>query len=104
MFPTEMYVHTAAVQTYLGTGPNGDTFATTVNVPCFADDQQNVTVNGTSVAVTDATNLYADPSWLATLTPNSKVVVNGQSARVISVKRHLSGSLLLPDHLEVTIR
>lgn len=107
----DFYVHTATVETYQGNGTYGDTWLPQVAVPCFADDGQDVTVNGTTVAVTDQTKLYADLAYAPDTVPtagqfaaNSKVTVNGQVARVVSVKRHSSADLGLPDHVEVTIK
>ncbi len=100
----EFYVHTASVQTYTGTGPRGDTFASAVAVACFVDDEQDVTLQGTTIAVSDLTKVYAPLSAASLFTPASKVTVNGQQARVTAMKRHSSGALGLPDHVEVTIK
>lgn len=100
-----------SVETCSGSGPYGDTFLTATNVACFVDDAQDVSVGGTSVIVTDTTKLYADLKYAPSVTPtagqfavNSRVTVNGQSTRVVNVKRRASGTLGLPDHVEVTVR
>lgn len=111
MVLNRFYIHTATVQTCAGSGPYGDTFLPPVQVPCFADDAQDVQVQGTTVAVTDSTVVYADLAWAPSnpptagqFAPNSKVSVNGQDARVISVKRRSGDALGLPSHVQVSIK
>lgn len=105
------FVNSVSVETSAGSGPYGDTFLNPVTVPCFVDDEQDVTVSGTTVAVADTTKVYADLAYAPASPPtagqfavNSKVTVNGQVCRVINVKRRDGGTLGLPDHVEVTVK
>lgn len=105
------FVHTVMVETNLGTGPYGDTFAAPTAVRCFVDDAQDVVVTGTTVAVNDQTKIYAPPTAAPSTPPvagqfavNSRVTVNGQVTLVHNVKRRSSGALHLPDHVEVSVR
>lgn len=105
------YIHTVTVETSAGVGPYGDTWLPPVSVACFVDDEQDVTVSGTTVAVSDSTKVYADlayapdtPPIAGQFAPNSKVTVNGQVCRVVNVKRRSGDALGLPSHVEVTVK
>lgn len=96
------FVHTVDVETYLGEGGTGDIYADPpVTVACMIDDSTHFVRNSTGEEVVSNTIVYADVSEAPTFAVDSKVTVNGRVARVILQNAYDSGSLGLPDHVEV---
>lgn len=95
-----MFVHTASVETFTGTGAYGATYATPVPVKGFLDDGVVLVRTGTSDQLVQKSIFYAALSDAATLAPKSRITVNGRVAWVSEARRRDGGSLGLPDHVE----
>lgn len=98
------WVHTASVRTRLGTGATGDVYAAPVDVKGFLDFDQNLSITAQSEQYTSGTRWYCALADADKFTLGSEVTANGHAGQVVSVERHASGSLNLPDHLEVVLR
>lgn len=105
----EFYVHTATVETYLGTGANGPSYAAGVDIACYIDAETVLVTTGTGQQVTQRTTvLYADSSAAALLTVQSRVTStqlgNDDQARVAKLNV-LDVGALMPDmaHVEATL-
>jgi hypothetical protein len=99
------YVHTAVVETFLGSGPTGDLYAAPVTVKGFLDDGivRQVGSNGAEVQVAQ-TKFYCDLSSADLFKPESRVTVNGRATQVNYVRRRDGAGLPLPSHCEVDLR
>jgi len=93
-------VHSVTVETYLGSGAYGDTYADPAPIPCFLDDGVHLTRDRAGAEVASTSTVYAAPGSRAALAPGSRVTVNGRTAFVISVNDRNGGPLGLPDHVE----
>lgn len=94
------YVHSVAVETFVGVGPYGDAYWEPRNVPCFLDDGTHLVRNKNGEEVVSMTTIFADPQYADALIADSRVTANGRVAYVITVNSHDSGPLNLPDHVE----
>jgi hypothetical protein len=106
----EFYVHTAVVETLLGTNGYGeDTFADPVTLDadagngCFLVDGRHLVRTADGEQVISESQLYTKPDNAALFTPNSRVTVNGLTSRVIRANLNTSGPLDLPDHVSVSL-
>lgn len=100
-----LFVHTAAVETFLGAGPTGDTYAAEVEIPCFFDEGLVRVQTAGGEALVQRSTLYAPLSALDTLKPESNVRVNGRIGQVDSVRRRDGGALFSAvNHLEVDLK
>ena len=98
-----LFVHTASVETWLGAGAYGDTYAAPVSVAGLLDDGVVLVRTGTSEQLEQKSIFYAALSDAAKFVPDSRVTVNGRAAWVSAVRRRDGGSLGLPDHVEVDL-
>lgn len=98
-----MFIHTATVETFAGTGAYGDTYMAPVQVQGFLDDGVVLVSTGTSQQLEQKSIFYAALSDAAKFVPDSRVTVNGRQAWVSSVRRRDGGALGLPDHVEVDL-
>ena len=100
----EFYVHTAQVEMFLGTNGYGeDTFAAPVSVVCFTDEARKLVRDKAGEQVVSETTLATYPVSAPLFVAGSKVTVNGNESRVIKTKLGDSGTLDLPDHIEVSL-
>ena len=100
----EFYVHTAAVEMFLGTtGYGEDTFAAPVNVACFAEETRRLVRDKDGEQVVSESTLYTFPITGPLFAPDSRVTLNGMVSRVIRKSVHDSGDLDLPDHTAVAL-
>lgn len=97
------FVHTATVETFMGTGAYGDTYAAPVTVAGFLDDGVVLVRTGTSEQLVQKSIFYAALTDAAKLVPQSRVTVNGRASFVSEARRRDGGSLGLPDHVEVDL-
>lgn len=95
------WVHTASVETFLGAGPTGDTYAAAVAVKGFLDDGVVLVQSAAGEQLVQKTIFFAALSDADKFIPESRVTVNGLAAQVSTVRRRDGGSLGLPDHIEV---
>lgn len=100
----DFWVHTVTVETYTGTGDDGDLFAAPVDVLGFMDGGTKVIRTATGELVVTSAPFYAPISSAALFVANSRVTYQGKQSRVFAVTIHDSGDLDLPDHVEVTLQ
>lgn len=98
---TLFFVHTVSVETLTGQGGHGPVYAAPVQIPCFIDDSLHLVRNAEGQEVVSSTVVYADSAVASSFAVNSRVTANGKVAHVITLNAHDSGSLGLPDHVEV---
>lgn len=104
----DMYVHTAAVETYQGTNADGeDIYSDPIDVACYAEGQRRVVLNADGEQVLSETTLYTSPDHLNAFLPLSRVTVPDVmpfgAARVIRVNVYKSGDMDLPDNIAVAL-
>lgn len=105
-FPGTFFVHTASVSTFLGSTATGAKLADPVDDACFIEDDQKLVVNASGEQVASSAVLYARRSSAALYAPGSEVtssILPGRARRVISIHVYDSGSLGLPDHVQVAL-
>ena len=107
---SDFYVHTAIVETFLGTSGYGEdlfdppvTLSPDTNSGCFLDDTRHLVRSSTGEQMVSESTLYTFPTAAALFVPNSRVTVRGNQSRVIKANLNESGDLDLPDHLAVTL-
>jgi hypothetical protein len=101
---SDFYIHTATVETFTGTGARGPAFAAPIAKAGFAEDGRKLVRNATGQEVVSETTWFTSLDDVALYTADSKVTVNGRTARVIIAKRRDLGALG-PEvsHLEVNL-
>lgn len=101
---TALFVHTASVETFLGSSATGDAYAAPVTVMGFLDDGIVRVQTSTSEELVQKAMFYAALSDAPTFTLQSRVTVNGRAAQVTAV-RERSGATLLSavEHIEVDL-
>jgi hypothetical protein len=113
----EFFVHSVSVETWKGTGPNGDVYNTAVVLAppngVFVDDSRKLVRNSAGEQVVSETTLYTSINNVALFIEKSRVTVLADSdgdeitpmraALVIKVNANDAGNLDLPDHLAVTL-
>lgn len=101
---SDLYVHTAAVEMFLGTNGYGeDTFAAPVTVVCFIDPGRKLVRGKDGEQVVSESTLATYPISAPLFVADSRVTVNGDESRVIKTKLAASGDLDLPDHVAVSL-
>lgn len=104
----DFWVHEITVVPYLGEGAYGSTYGPESTAAGFVDDsRKSVRTAGGDEVVSEAT-FYGPPDLADRFAPESRVTLWAGSpaertATVITLKRLSSGSLGLPDHVEVTL-
>lgn len=97
------FVHTATVETYTGAGPTGDTYAAAVAKKGLLDDGVVLVRTSAGEQLVQKTIWYGPLTDAAAFPPQSRVTVNGRAVQVSAVRRRDSGTLGLPDHIEVDL-
>ena len=97
------FIHTAAVETFTGAGPTGDTYAASVDVKGFLDDGIVRVQTSAGEQLVQKSIFYAALTDAAKFVDESRVTVNGRACQVTGVRRRDGGSLGLPDHVEVDL-
>lgn len=96
--------HTASVETFVGSGPNGDIYAAPVDVSGYLDDGLVRVQGATGEQLVQKSTFYADITDAATFTPESRVTVNGRACQVSAVRRRDAGGLFAAiAHVEVDL-
>ena len=98
-------LHTASVQTYLGAGPTGDTYAASVDVKGFLDDGIIRVQSSAGEQLEQKSIFYAALSDAAVFVDESRVTVNGRACQVTGVRRRDGGAspLSAAGHVEVDL-
>lgn len=100
----DMYVHTCAVEMFLGTAGSGeDTFAVPVTLAGFLDDTRHLVRDKDGEQVVSESSFFTYPVNGPVFAPNSRVTINGHTSRVIRLNTNTSGALDLPDHIAVAL-
>lgn len=99
------WVHEVQVSKYLGTsGRGGDVWADPVPVQCWVEDVIKLVRDTNGAEVVSSATLATALTAADPFAPNSKVQLpSGRVARVLTVSRGDSGSMELPDHIEVAL-
>lgn len=97
------FVHTASVETFLGAGPAGDTYAAPVVVQGFLDDGVVLVQSSIGEQLVQKSIFYAALADAGKFVSESKVTINGAETQVSAVRRRDGGTLGLPDHIEVDL-
>lgn len=100
----DFYVHTATVDTFLGSGPYGDKYQPTSEpVPCMIEESRKLVRSSAGEQVVSETTLWMDKAHYDAFAPESVVYVRGHESKVITRSLADSGDLDLPDHLQVAL-
>lgn len=100
----ELFIHTATVSTFTGSGFSGDQYAAPVDVSGFLDDGLVLESTTAGERLVSKTMFYTGLENVAVMVPESLVTCNGRNMQVRSVRRRDGGSLLAPaSHLEVDL-
>ena len=95
------FVHTASVETFLGAGPTGDTYAAPVDVKGLLDDGIVRVQTSTGEQLEQKSIFYAALTDAAKFVPESRITVNGRAVQVTAVRRRDGDAVGLPSHVEV---
>jgi hypothetical protein len=98
-----LFTQTATVETYLGTGIHGPTYAAAVTVACFVNDGHKLVRDGNGEQVVASTTLYAPLGAVETFAPQSRVTVNGRAAQVIAAYRRDSAGPASAYHAHIEL-
>lgn len=100
----EFYVHTAAVEMFLGTSGNGvDLFAAPVSIACFVDEARKLVRSKDGEQVVSESTLATYPVNGPLFAADSRVTIRDSISRVIKTAYGDSGDLDLPDHIAVSL-
>ncbi len=98
------FVHTATVETFLGSGPQGDVYAAPVTVSGYLDDGIVRVQTASAEELVQKATFYAGIGDAGVFVPQSRVTVNGRACQVTAVRRREAGALLAAaQHVEVDL-
>lgn len=100
---TRFFVHTATVETFLGAGPTGDTYAAPVAVKGFLDDGVVLVRSSAGEQLVQKSMFFSELANAAKFIPESKVTINGVASQVKAIRPRDGGSIGLPDHIEIDL-
>lgn len=92
-----------SLETYQGTGANGDVYAAAVSVSGFLDDAQVRQQTANGIEFVDQTKWYGPLSDASLFTVGSRITVNGRRCVVQTLHRRQDPGLGLPEHIEVDV-
>lgn len=98
-----LFTQPVTVETYAGNGGLGDIYAAPVTVMCFVNDGHERTKATSGVEIVSQSTLYAPLADFGVFTPDSKVTVNGRTARVVSVFRRDSAGPISAHHTQANL-
>lgn len=103
--PSRLLPHTVSVESFVGTGAYGDTYAAAVPVRAMVDEARRVVVAADGVEVTSEARLATKLADADTLLPQSLVTIpwDGRKRKIISVHRGDDAGMGAWQHLEVDI-
>ncbi len=101
--PAFLLRHTVQVETLLGSGPYGDSYAAPVTVKCFRDDKRQIVRGANGDEVVSEVTLYARLAATATFQPDSRVTWDGRTAYVVSLARRDDAGMGAWQHIEVNL-
>lgn len=97
-----LFMHTATVQKYLGSGPTGPSYGPPVVLPGLLDDGLMRTPEPGGVQLVNKTTFFTDLANTDAVPVNSRLTCNGRSMVVTAIRRRDGGWLLgAASHLEV---
>lgn len=99
---TAFWQHETDVRTYEGHGPYGEQYADPVTVPCFIEGRRQLVRDQNGREVTSEATIYGPAHLGNRFLPESTATIDGQERTVITLAKHYSGALDLPDHFEAT--
>lgn len=98
-----LFTQTATVETYLGTGINGPTYAPAATVQCFINDCNKLVRSSTGEQVVASTIVYAPLATVGAFAPRSRVTVNGRITQVIAAYRRDSAGPVSAYHAHIEL-
>lgn len=98
----DFWVSTTTVRTYTGSGPFGETYADPVDVPCFIDNTRRLVRDNDGRELTSEATITGHLSYGDLFQPESTATIDGDERTVLTLAKHYSGMLDLPDHFEAT--
>ncbi len=101
---SDFYVHTAQVETWVGTGAYGILYASPVTVVCFAEDKIRLVRAKDGEQVVSGSTLYMAVTDGALFPPDSRVTVDGRVSYVITQNTNDAPGLNLPEHAAITLK
>lgn len=99
----EFWVHTITVRTNLGEGGTGTIWSAPVTVPCFIDGGVKVIRTATGEQLVTSAPVYAPIVHADILTAGSEVTIRGKTSRILAATVYDSGTLDLPDHVQLAL-
>lgn len=93
---------TTDVATYEGHGPFGEQYADPVPVPCFIEGKRQLVRDQSGREVTSEATIYGPMIHGNRFIPESTATVDGDERTVLTLAKHYSGTIGLPDHFEAT--
>ena len=99
-----LFVHTATVETFLGSGPTGDVYAAPVDVQGYLDDGIVRVQGSTSEQLVQKATFYAAVADAPKFALESRVTVNGRACQVSALRVRDAGAQFGPvAHVEVDL-
>lgn len=105
-----LFTQSVTLETFLGAGAYGDTYADPAEVSCFIQDAVKLTRSSTAEEVVSTTTLFAalatspdSPPVAGQFSAGSRVTVNGRQAFVIHAARQNSGGPTRIHHTRVDL-
>jgi hypothetical protein len=98
------FTQSASVETFGGSGANGDIFAAAVVIAGHLDDGQQWETTETGQQVVSRTKFYTRLAHADLFTPESRVTVNGRTATVVTARLRNADGYGGPSHLEVDLK
>ncbi len=102
---SDFWIHTVAVQPYLGPGPAGDIYGPSQDVLGLWIDGISVTTEAGGEQLAEGSTFYCDRSNASVFPPKTKVTYNGRTS-IVDVAHDYDGATILDDvsHLEVILK
>jgi len=94
----DFFVHTISVEQLIGSGGEGDVYASAVDVRCFVEDTRRLVRGPDGREVVSETTVYA-PAGTTALAPGARVTLPTRAATVITCADLDGGPLALPSHV-----
>lgn len=100
MIPSQLLVHTATIEPYLGSGAYGDTYGAAFDLSCYFEGKRQLVRAADGAEVVSEGVLYANPGDVPA---GSKVTILGRETWAITVSVFDDGGLTGLSHIEVAL-
>lgn len=95
--------HTVSIENYLGSGSHGPVYGTARSVVGFLEHKKRLIRTTNTAEVVASSTLYASAAESDVPVDSRVTTADGKVSRVIDFIRHDSGTLPLPEHIEVVL-